>query len=107
MHHRLLHDAPQREEARAIVIEVEPEPEEPEEDEEFDAANFEDIGQSYSNEDEGEESERETLSPVDSEEKRPRLCQQRVPLEVNGAIVWLHRLYDWGSTVTLVKRLGE
>ncbi len=104
MHYRLLHDALQREEVRAIVIEVEPEPEDPEEEEEFYAANFEDIGQNYSDEDEGEESERETLSPVDSEEERPRLCQQRVPLEVDGAMVTLHTLYEWGSTVTLVRK---
>jgi hypothetical protein len=35
MHHRLLHDALQIEEVRAIVIEVEPELDEPGEDEEF------------------------------------------------------------------------
>jgi hypothetical protein len=69
MHHRLLHDALQREEVRAIVIEVEPELDKPGEDEELYAANFEDICQNYSDEDEGEEeSERETQSQVDSED---------------------------------------
>lgn len=75
MYHKLLHDALQGEEVRAIVIEVEPEPEE--EEEEFYAANFEDLGQDYSDEDEGEESGRETQTLVDSEEERPCLCQQR------------------------------
>ncbi len=50
MHSRLLHGALQKEEARAIVIEVEDDPEEPGEDEEFYAANFEILGR----EDEGE-----------------------------------------------------
>jgi hypothetical protein len=39
MHHKLLHDALQEEEARAVVIEVEPEPSE--DKEEFYAADFE------------------------------------------------------------------
>ncbi len=53
MHSRVLHEALQKEEARAIVIEVEDDPEEPGEDEEFYAANFEFLGQE--DEDEGEE----------------------------------------------------
>ncbi len=57
MHHRLLHDALQREEIRAMVVEVVPEPEEPKEDEEFYATNFEDLGQGYSDVDKGEESD--------------------------------------------------
>ncbi len=64
--------------------------------------NFEDIGQGYSDEDKGEESERVTMSLVDSEEERPRLCQQRVTLEVDGALITMHTL--WGSTVTLVRK---
>ncbi len=53
MHSRLLHQALQKEEAKAIVIEVEDDPEEPGENEEFYAANFEVLGQE--DEDEGEE----------------------------------------------------
>jgi hypothetical protein len=53
MHSRLLHGALQKEETRAIVIEVEDDPEEPGEDEEFYAANFEILG--HEDEDEGEE----------------------------------------------------
>ncbi len=45
MHSQLLHEALQKEETRAIVIEVEDGPEEPGEDEEFYAANFELLGQ--------------------------------------------------------------
>ncbi len=41
MHSKLLQEALQKEETRAIVIEVEEGPEEPGEDEEFYAANFE------------------------------------------------------------------
>jgi hypothetical protein len=34
-----------------------------------------------------------------------RLCMQMVPVEAaNGAMRGLHALYDWGSTVTLVRR---
>ncbi len=45
MHSKLLHEALQKEETRAIVIEVNEDLEEPEEDEEFYAANFEFLGQ--------------------------------------------------------------
>ncbi len=55
MHSRLLHGALQKEETRAIVIEVEDDPEEPGEDEEFYAANFELLGQEDEDEDQDEE----------------------------------------------------
>ncbi len=107
IHSKLLHEALQKEETRAIVIEVEEDPEEPEEDEEFYAANFEFLGQ----EDEDEEEEEEGMEPgeempplLDPEEDRPRLCQQRVPLEVNGILTSLHTLYDWESKNTLVRK---
>jgi hypothetical protein len=96
MHHRLLHDALQGEEVRAIVIEVELEPEPEEEVEEFYAANFLDLAQDYSDEGEGEESKRETLSLFTRRKKRPRLCQQEVTLEVVGALVKMCTLYDLG-----------
>jgi hypothetical protein len=41
---------------------------------------------------------------MDLEEDRPRLCQQRVPLEVNGNLTSLHTLYDWESTNSLVRK---
>jgi hypothetical protein len=115
-HSKLLHEALQKEETRAIVIEVEENPEEPGEDEEFYAANFELLGQ----EDEDEEGEEEMepdeeVPPLQDpdeepppmmglEEDRPRLCQQRVPLEVNGNLTSLHTLYDWESVNTLVRK---
>ena len=117
MHSRLLHGALQKEDTRAIVIEVEDGPEEPGEDEEFYAANFELLGQEDEDEDEEAISEDEPppLASSDEEhdeepspyahlgEDRPRLCQQRVPLEVNGSLVYLHTLYDWETPNTLVR----
>jgi hypothetical protein len=117
MHSRLLHGALQKEEARAIVIEVEDDPEEPGEDEEFYAANFEILGRE--DEDEGEEMISEDgASPLVSSdgerdeepspyehlgEDRPRLCQQQVPLEVNGNLGFIHALYDWETPNTLIR----
>jgi hypothetical protein len=66
MHSKLLHEALQKEETRAIIIEVEEDPEGPEEDEEFYAANFEFLGQ----EDEDEEEEEEGMEP---DEEMPSL----------------------------------
>jgi hypothetical protein len=88
MHSKLLHEALQKEETRAIVIEVEEDLEEPEEDEEFYAANFELLGQEDEDgeEEEGMEPDEELPPLMDLEEDRPRLCQQRVPLEVNALI---------------------
>jgi hypothetical protein len=117
MHSKLLHEALQKEETRAIVIEVEEGPEEPGEGEEFYAANFELLGQEDEDEEEGMISEDEAPPLLDSEEEpddepspfahlgedRPRLCQQRVPLEVNGNLTSLHTLYDWESPNTLVR----
>jgi hypothetical protein len=117
MHSRLLHGAMQKEVARAIVIEVEGDPEEPGEDEEFYAANFELLGQEDEDEDEEVVSEDEPppLASSDEEydeepspyahlgEDRPCLCQQQVPLEVNGDLRFLHTLYDWETPNTLMR----
>ncbi len=108
MHSQLLHEALQKEETRAIVIEVEDGPEEPGEDEEFYAANFELLGQEDEDEDEEVISEDEAPPLVSSDgeydeepspyahlgEDRPRLCQQQVSLEINGNLAFLHTLYD-------------
>jgi hypothetical protein len=104
MHHRLLNEVLQKEETRAIVIEVEEELEALEEDEEFYAAYFEFLGQEDGEEEEGMEPDEGAHSPVNSEQDRPRLCQQRVPLEVNGILTSLHTLYDWESAATLVRK---
>ncbi len=103
MHSKLLHEALQKEETRAIVIEVE---EEPGEDEEFYAANFEFLGQEDEDEEEEEGMEPDEEPPplMDLEEDRPRLCRQRVPLEVNGSLTSLHTLYDWESANILVRK---
>jgi hypothetical protein len=49
-----------------------------------------------------------TLVTSDEEEggepEKSRLCMQMVPVEANGVVQGLHTLYDWGSTVTLVRR---
>jgi hypothetical protein len=100
MHSKLLQQALQKEETRAIVIEVEEDPEEPEENEEFYAANFE----FEEVEEEGMEPDEELPPLIGPEEDRPRLCQQRVPLEVNGNLTSLHTLYDWESANTLVRK---
>jgi hypothetical protein len=118
MHSKLLHEALQKEETRAIVTEEEEGPEEPGEDEDFYAANFELLGQGDEDEEEGMKSEDEAPPLVDSDEEpdeepppfadlgedRPRLCHQRVPLEVNGNLMSLHTLYDWESANTLVRK---
>jgi hypothetical protein len=62
MHNMLL-----KEEARAIVVKVEPELGELEGEEEFYVTSLEDLNQHNSSKGKGEESERETQSPVDSE----------------------------------------
>ncbi len=90
MHSQLLHEALQKEETRAIVIEVDDGPEKPGEDEEFYAANLELLGQEDEDEIEGMVSEDKALPLVSSEgepdeepspyahlgEDRPHLCQQ-------------------------------
>jgi hypothetical protein len=37
------------------------------------------------------------------EPEKSRLCMQMVPVEANNIVQGLHTLYDWGSTVTLVR----
>jgi hypothetical protein len=104
VHHRLLQEALQKEETQAVLIEVEEELEAIEEDEEFYVSNFEFLGQEDDEEEERMEPDEGAHSPVDSEQDRPGLCQQRVPLEVNGILTSLHILYDWESAVTLVRK---
>ncbi len=54
------------------------------------------------------DSEDSALVTSDEEEggepEKSRLCMQMVPVEANNIIQGLHTLYDWGSTVTLVRR---
>ncbi len=54
--------------------------------------------------DSDEELDEEPSPFVHLGEDRPRLCQQRVLLEVNENLTSLHTLYDWESTNTLVRK---
>jgi hypothetical protein len=69
-----------REEARSIVVRVEPELEEQGGEEDPQATGSEGLPPLTSDESEGEEP------------KRPRLCQQMVPVEANGVMHSLHTL---------------
>ncbi len=80
MHSRLLHGALQKDEARAIVIEVEDDPEEPGEDEEFYAANFGTLDQEDEPEEPGEDEEFyaanfEVLGQEDEEESEEMISE--------------------------------
>ncbi len=92
MHHGMLHRALMREEARPIVLGAGPALAECREEEDPQTSDSEAPPLLTSDESEGEELE------------RPRLCQQMVPVEANGVMHSLHILYDWGSTVTLVRK---
>jgi hypothetical protein len=92
MHHRMLHRALMREEARPIVLGAGSELEEHGAEENPLTSDSEGPPLLNSDGSKGEEQE------------RPRLCQQMVPVEANGVIHPLHTLYDWGSTVTLVRK---
>jgi hypothetical protein len=54
------------------------------------------------------DSEDSALVTSDEEEggepEKSRLCMQMVPVEANNIVQGLHTLYNWGSTVTLVRR---
>jgi hypothetical protein len=70
----LLHEALQKEETRAIVIEVEDGPDEPGEDKEFYATNFELLGQEDEDEEEGMISEDEAPPLLSLEEEPVAVC---------------------------------
>jgi hypothetical protein len=56
-----------------------------------------------SKKDQEEEAKRDAKSRNSSEDRTPCLCQKRVMLEVDGDFMTIHTLYNWGSTVTLVR----
>ena len=92
MHHKMLHRALLREEARPVVLG------------EVQYAG----GQHPSGNPPTSDSEGSALDVSDEEmaeePAKIRLCMQMVPVEAaNGAMRGLHALYDWGSTVTLVR----
>ncbi len=93
MHHKMLHRALLREEARPIVLGEAQHAGGRHPDEYPLTSDSEDSALDVSDEEEAEE-------PA-----KIRLCMQMVPVEAaNGAMQGLHTLYDWGSTVTLVRR---
>jgi hypothetical protein len=93
MHHQMLHRALLREEARPVVLGMAQHAEGHYPDENPLTSNSDDSALVTSGEEERGEPE------------KIRLCMQMVPVEAaSGAVQGLHTLYDWGSTVTLVRR---
>jgi hypothetical protein len=93
MHHKMLHRALLREEARPVVLGMTQHAGGLHPDENPLTSDSEDSALVTSDEDEKGEPE------------KARLCMQMVPVEAaSGAVQGLHTLYDWGSTVTLVRR---
>jgi hypothetical protein len=92
MHHKMLHRALLREEARPIVLGMA-----------HGAGGHDPEGNPLT-------SDSEDLVLVTSDEKdrgepeKARLCMQMVPVEANNIVQGLHTLYDWGSTVTSVRK---
>jgi len=93
MHHRMLHRALLREEARPVVLGMAQDAGGRHPEENPLTSDSEDSALVTSDEDE------------EGEPEKARLCMQMVPVEAaSGAVQGLHTLYDWGSTVTLVRR---
>ncbi len=92
MHHRMLHRALMREEARPVVLGMAQSTGGHNPEENLLTSDSEDSALVTSDEEEGGEPE------------KSRLCMQMVPVEANNIVQGLHTLYDWGSTVTLVRR---
>ncbi len=93
MHHKMLHRALLREEARPVVLGEAQYVKGRRPGEGPPTSDSEDSALDVDDEEEAEE-------PA-----KIRLCMQMVPVEAaSGAIQGLHTLYDWGSTVTLVRR---
>ncbi|MFN9908682.1 MAG: hypothetical protein ACK56F_21580, partial [bacterium] len=93
MHHKMLHRALLREEARPVVLGM-----------------AQHVGGHHPEENPlTSDSEDSALVTSDEDEKgepeKVRLCMQMVPVEAaSGTVQGLHTLYDWGSMVTLVRR---
>ena len=93
MHHKMLHRALLREEARPVVLGM-----------------AQHAGGHHPEENPlTSDSEDSALVTSDEEERgepeKIRLCMQMVPVEAaSGEVQGLHTLYDLGSTVTLVRR---
>ncbi len=99
MHHKMLHRALLLEEARPVVLGMTQGAGGRDPEENPLTSDSEDSALVTSDEEDGGEPE------------KSRLCMQMVPVEANNTVQGLHTLYDWGSTVTLVrmepmKRMG-
>jgi hypothetical protein len=92
MHHKMLHRALLREEARPVVLGMAQGAGGRNPEENPLTSDSEDSALVTSDEEDGGEPE------------KSRLCMQMVPVEANNIVQGLHTLYDWGSTVTLVRR---
>ncbi len=92
MHHRMLHRALLREEARPVVLGMAQSTGGHNPEENLLTSDSEDSALVTSDEEEGGEPE------------KSHLCMQMVPVEANNIVQGLHTLYDWGYTVTLVRR---
>jgi hypothetical protein len=92
MHHKMLHRALLREEARPVVLGMAQDAGGHHPDENPLTSDSEDSALVTSDEEGGGEPE------------KSRLCMQMVPVKANNIVQGLHTLYDWGSTVTLVRR---
>ncbi len=92
MDHKMLHRALLREEARPVVLGMAQGTGGHDPEENLLTSDSEDSALVTSDEEDGGEPE------------KSRLCMQMVPVEANNIVQGLHRLYDWGSTVTLVRR---
>jgi hypothetical protein len=96
MHHKMLHRALLREEARPVVLGM------------VQGAG----GRNPEDNPLTNDSEDSALVTSDEEDggepEKSRLCMQMVPVEANNIVQGLHTLYDWGSTVgrESMKRLG-
>jgi hypothetical protein len=104
MHHRMLHKALLKEEARPIVAEVDSELGWCRLKEGSHATSLEGMPELTDDESEGEGSGGVPRPTIRVQAERPPLCQQRLPVEAEGTLHALHTLYNWGSTVTLVRR---
>ncbi len=92
MHHKMLHRALMREEARPVVLGMAQGAGGHNPEENLLTSDSEDSALVTSDEEDGGEPE------------KSRLCMQMVPVEANNIVQGLHTMYDWGSTVTLVRR---
>ncbi len=92
MHHRMLHKALVKEEARPTVAEADPELGWHGFEEGSHAIGLEGVSELTDDESQGEGAGGVPGPPIRAQVERPRLCQQRVPVEAEGVLHSLHTL---------------